>query len=380
MIGAMGQGVSGWTCARRVVLAGAVVVSAVSAAPLMQPEPVRQGPRLSVSTTPTDFGRVREDEVLKGAMTFRNLGDADLHVVVLRSCSVRSDIRILDGQNEGQGTFVNQFVVASGGVVNAEYQLQVFGRAGQSSWPIAFRSNDAAQEITTVEIQADVAVCVETTPQRLVLGEVYPGATIKSRVRVIGDGADFKVTRATLSNFEGTVVIHPGEQFVEHGVVRHWHDLEIDIKAGMKLGRVGGAALIRTNHPLRRFAGLEIAGEVVSDVRVEPVVRERSMVDPGARGEHVYRVSSRSGKPFEILSVDSTGGKLAVEGFTTTPVDGAGNTVHDLRVAWVAPKEAGWTTQWLDIQTSLPEFASARHIVGVHVRKNVAAETTDDSR
>lgn len=327
-------------------------------------EPPAEAPKLELDRTALDFGEVTDQDILKGEIKFKNVGKTSLIIIECKpSCGcVRPKLRG-DKKEYGPG---------EEGVI--EVQFEPLNKQGPlKDLNISVRSNDAGAPSQRIEVKGDVKPTVGVdSPDGLSLGSIEAGSAKSLTFYIFGRLPTFKATFATISAEDGfSVKIGETVEVERKGEKVQRTAVTVTAESGARVGKFSHSVVIR--HTDKRIRNglweLPITGEVLNDVRTEPVE-----IDLGALGmtedyTHPIKLTNVKGASFKILESRFTptkGGPLdiKIEGSAT---DKPGTL--DCKVSGKTPARPGPCEGFLQVRTDLKGMPPVRILVKLTVRQ-----------
>jgi hypothetical protein len=176
------------------------------------------------------------------------------------------------------------------------------GKHGKSLVTIKVDTDDPERPTINLSLEATVEPIVKAEPSIVQLGDLRKGETISKDVLVSGEMADFMVKFATTSDSQlvGVEVVEHAQVEME-GTMRDQSVVRVTFKGRESTGPISESILGRTNDPRRELIPIKVMGRIVGDVQVVPDRLSLGVLRPDTEFERTLRVTSRNGKPFEIL-------------------------------------------------------------------------------
>jgi len=275
------------------------VVPAKPAAPAVAPvpQPAIAGAlpeALKLDNNKFDWGDISDTEPVEHAFTFTNVSDKEITLAVAASCGCTVPTMEKTTYKPGEN-----------GKVTARFDPH--GRQGPQNKTLTFTITQPqgvfAQQIAT--LTANVKALVIFDPPKMFLSEVDHNGGQKTTLKISGRKEGFKVEQATANNDyiktklgEPTIVDINGEKLTQVPV-------EIEIGKGAPIGTLQAQLDIKTNDERAHLTPYFLGADVVGDVKPQPAQAIIRPNDPGVEFSTQIRFDSRSGPPFEILSLES---------------------------------------------------------------------------
>jgi len=191
--------------------------------------PAVGAPRIEFGSADHDFGTVMIGEPVEHEFAFRNVGDATLQIIKVRtSCGCTAAL-------------VTKEEVPPGGEGRVKTTFRTTNYKGTQRKSIYVETNDPEQPRVTLRLSGEVKVEVEVSPAMIYARDLVPGESRPYKLVVKrSDGEELRITKVTASRPE----IHVGEP-----EVRDDGSYEVEVTLGPDLpeGRLNGQVTIETD-------------------------------------------------------------------------------------------------------------------------------------
>ena len=318
-------------------LGGVSTASAQFLDPVPEPStaPLLGSPMVSFDRSVHDFGNILDEENVETTFTFTNSGDTTLEILDHKAtcgCTVPeiSKRTLLPGES---GTIKVIFHPAH--------------KRGQQNQTVTLLTNSAEQPQVSITINANVRPMTWADPVVAHFSRIEKGDPRTLTIDVYSRVPKFKVEGVTIANevvFRASAsdpVEVPGDS---EGEVLRKVTITVGLSPTVPLGNHTETIQIRTNDPKKPVLNQQVIAEVVGDLVPAPNRVSLGVVRPGDPLKSEFKVTSRSGKPFKILSakavsttgvqIDAAVEEIAEEGaaeIKITLTGNAPNTVQPIR-------------------------------------------------
>jgi hypothetical protein len=212
------------------------------------------------------------------------------------------------------------------------------GKHGDANQRVTAYTNDPQQPEQIVKIHAFVRTTIAFDPPLVSFGEVRAGEPAKQIVKVNGPSGDFKVNYASISKGRFfTVKVLDTKPATVEGEEVNQSTLELSYNGNAPRGTMQAITTVRTTLEKHPLADLQVMAEVVGDLQVLPPRVNVGIIDPGAAFTKVFRVSSRSNKPFKITKVDQRSMLASPLEINVTPAEPGSETAYQVEVKGTSP-------------------------------------------
>lgn len=284
-------------------------------------------PQMVFETTEHDFGRVPDTEHVEHKFRFTNKGTGTLHIqqpTTSCGCTV---------------PFMTKREFAPGESGEIEVKYNPHGRRGDQNQQITINTNDPNNPQMVLRIHAFVRTAIAFEPQSINFGDVMAGQPARQVVRVQGPAPEFAVNYASTNKGRYVSVrVLETRHAVINGEEINETLLEYTFNGRGPRGPFGALSTVRTTSEKHPLADIHISAQIVGDLQVLPPRVNVGIVTSGESFHRMFRVNSRTGKPFKITSVNHDS-----------------NLPQPLDVQW-RPVQAGNETAWqIDIRGDAPD-------------------------
>ncbi len=259
-------------------------------------------PRLVTEPTVIDFGRMEQQEVRKTTVTLRNDGTAPLKIdKVETSCGCTVATPDVDLLQPGQATSLE-----------VTFNSKMF--EGPQRKMIEIYTNDPRDRITQIQVLADVHAPLHIKPKsrgitfnRLPVGErMVQGIVVSTE-----DVPELEITPVHYREDLFTVNIQPKD-----GAGPATKLIQIGIRPDAPIGTIRELATFRTNVPGAETLSIEISGEIIAPVSIQPDKVNFRYVQRNQLLKRVFRVIVQPGHDIEV-----TRAEVDLPGFKVTKID-----------------------------------------------------------
>lgn len=266
-----------------------------------RPQVPDTGGTFAVDRPEFDFGVLRSDDVdsVTHTFTFKNTGSGPLSIVRINaSCECTSSI-----------LSASDFASGEEGTLTAAIDLH--GKMGVSSASIEVLSNDPDNPAQTFVIKGTVLNLWRVVPTQLDMGDIGKGETQERTLKVFseyfegetphnitGTSADDPAVRAEA----GEVTRAEAESGQKYFIVER--PVRVQVTAGHETGPHSAWLSISTDDPRGVTQLVEVKWNVEGDLALS--TKRVIVLKRGETTKPVnLTVNSRSGKPFEVLSIEA---------------------------------------------------------------------------
>jgi hypothetical protein len=287
-------------------------------------------PQLVFEEMEHDFGKVKDDAPVSYEFKFANKGDGTLKFLNQPKASCGCTVPELTKLEYAPG---------EAGIITIKYNPQ--GKHGDANQRVTCATNDPVQPEQIVKIHAFVKTTIAFDPPLVSFGEVRNGEPAKQIVKVNGPAGDFKVGYASVSKGRYiTVKVLDTKPAMIDGEEVGQSTLELTYNGNAPRGTLQAITTIRTNLDKYPLADVQVMAEVVGDLQVLPPRVNVGLVEQGAQFKKVFRVSSRSNKPFKITKIDQKSSLPSPLSVNFTPAEPGSDTAYNVEVSGSAPSSA----------------------------------------
>lgn len=264
-------------------------------------------------------GSILDTEMGHVEFMFRNIGAGPLTITSIKpscGCTVPELSKTVYAPNET-------------GVIKIEFDPK--GKQGNLARTIQVFTDSTATPSETITVRAHVKPVIVLEPLSVVnFVTLEKGQGGVQEIKVRGRFPEFQVTRASTDdplNFDVEVV--PGVTPVEFdGEQVYEQILRVTVKQDAKPGQRRCEISIRTNEERKSIFSMSAVARILGDLEMNPARMTLGRLSVGDEFEREIRVTSRSGKPFELSAANMSNPAVDVT-FTMEPVD------PSVRTEWV---------------------------------------------
>ena len=260
------------------------------------------GPKIEVIEDVYNFGTLRQDEVksVSHTFTFKSAGTADLVLTQIRpSCGCTSAV-----------SSATQFAPGTEGTLTAV--LNPKGKFGKTSISVRVATNDPANQQKVFRIEGNVLSPWRILPAIVDLREIGKGETSEKTTyvqsqycpgdkiyRITGLKTSDPSVTAVTEEFPIPTTPDSGRQYLEYR-----RPVRISVTAGQKVGPQNATLFIATDDPKTPTHTINVRWIVEGDIAISKKrIGVRKFGDKSVSAS--LNISSRSGIPFEVLSVET---------------------------------------------------------------------------
>jgi hypothetical protein len=294
--------------------------------PMIESLLVTQTPTLTLDRREINLGSVLDSEKQEVRIRFRNTGRAMLNITDVKG-SCGCTVPALEKRTYAPG---------EGGELLVKYDPH--NRRGPQHQTVTITSNDPANPRMEIAVKVDVTPVVRVEPM-LTQFEAVEKAQVTTRViEVMGLTPDFAVTGVSISGTTAltATVGEPAMREVDGRMLRVV-PVTVATKSDAAPGRFAATVTVRTNDARAAVMNTQAMGMIQGELNTAPNPIWLGLVAPGAPMESELRLSSRSGKPFMVLGVESREPNMRDAKLTFQPVLSEGEE----------PRADGKAKEWL---------------------------------
>lgn len=326
-------------------------------------------PQLVFESIEHDFGKISDQNQVSCEFKFTNQGDGVLrfNVPLKASCGCTAG-----NPRSPKNPDVDQAEFAPGesGFIKVTFNPQ--GKHGAADQRVTVTSNDPQQPEQILKIHAFVRTTISFDPPLVGFGDVSVGEVRKQIVKVNGPAPDFKIDYASVSKGRYVTVKVLGTQPATiDGEEVSQTTLELTFNGTAPRGTLNAVTTVRTNNENFPLADLQVMAEVVGDLQVLPPRVNVGIIESGQEFSRVFKVTSRSGKPFKILNVGQRTA-LSPLAINVTPLEPGNETAYQVEVKGTGPTSATPISATLTLNTDNPTDRTVDVMLSGAVRPPVA--------
>lgn len=310
--------------------------------PVPTPTPGENAPQLVFETTSHDFGSVLDTDHPEFEFKFTNKGNGKLVFTAQPRASC--------GCTAGELSKM-EYAPGESGVIKVSYKPA--GKRGPQAQNVTLATNDPLAQNMRLDIKADVEPLVSVEPTIVNFDEIMQGQTAKQTVTITGRSEDFAATYASVGKFGKYIKANVvGTETVEvDGKKRRKSTIEFTLEPGAPKGHINSASTIRTSDASSPLTSVQILGEIVGDLKPVPMAINAGVIQPGESFQRTFRVTSRSGKPFNIVGNEQSTGLAEPMKLDIKPVEGSAG--YEITVTGRAAEQASPLTGNLILKTDV---------------------------
>lgn len=257
-----------------------------------------------------DTGEIFDTEMGHVEFHFRNIGGGPLTITSVKpscGCTVPE---------------LQQTVFAPDETGTIKVVFDPKGKKGNLARNITVFTDSLSTPSTTIVVGSHVKPVVVVEPQGVVnFAMLDKGQGGVQDIRVLGRFPEFEVTRASTDdpmNFDIEVI--PGSPVEYEGETLYEQTVRVHLKDTAKPGQLRASVSIRTNEERRPIFSVSAVGRIMGDLQLSPARLTLGRLTVGDEFEREIHVTSRSGKPFELLGANMSNPAVLAT-FTVEPVD-----------------------------------------------------------
>ena len=298
-------------------------------------------PNIKLDLTTLDYGKLWDPTKATKHVTISNTGDAELILSNLASTCGCTVPRIGTAELvKTKGTAID-VRIAPGESVVMDITVNTFGKRDNLTQKVTIKSNDPDSPEVYVDVVGFIEPQIRISPWVLDLGKLEKGESITRQVIVTTKDPTFKLRRISFGGNRAFKSKQLGTEQVEiEGNMRTRITFDVIFKGLTKPGSSLIEATLRTNHKQQRMITMRIQYEILGDLEM-PKVLQLGTLDPGTMVERTFKVTSRSGTPFKVLSVRHAGKDGPPAEFSAIPNDADKPTTYDVTVRLANAPERG---------------------------------------
>ena len=229
------------------------------------------------------------------------------------------------------------------------------GRKGPVSRSITVYTNSSTKPVHTIFLQSFVKPVVLTEPRILSFDATPKGQGATKEFKIYGRFEDFKVSRATTQDLDTFAIeVVDGGKVEKDGEELWLQIVRVTLLESAKPDNHRTEITVRTNEEKKSLFSLAVVGRVIGDLQLTPVRMTLGRLVVGDEFEREVTLKSKSGKSFEIKSVDSTNVVLDAE-YTASPVDAEKRNEWVIKVAGTVIHPAQRFNAQLHVVTDVPD-------------------------
>lgn len=318
----------------------------VPAAPAAMPasvQPVPAAPNalpdaLRLDNMKFDWGDISDTEPVEHAFTFTNIADKEITIAVAASCGCT--VPTLEKTTYKPGET---------GKVTARFDPH--NRQGPQTKTLTFTVVNPqgiyAQQIAT--LTANVKALVVFDPPKMFLSEVDHTTGQTTKLTITGRKPGFKVESVTSNSEYIKVTVGEAITATENNEPFTKVPVELLVGKGAPIGTLQAQIEIKTNDERAKLQPYFMGADVVGDVKASPAQAILRVNEPSTPFSTEIRFDSRSGTPFNILSLE-TDARKDMQVVTDVKKVEDGN-YYMVTISGITPAEGGMVQSFLTVST-----------------------------
>ena len=293
-------------------------------------------PRIALQESDYAFGVRGVGQKVEHTFQLANAGQSDLKVNVQgTSCGCTAALL-------GEGANASEVTLQPGQSVPVKVTVEV-QVAGSVQQMVTLATNDPARPLVYLTMRGTAPQNLEVSPQSVNL-QLQQGET-KDRVVTLVGPPDFAILDCAVDS----PLLRVTKQLISKDETRANWKVQVTL-ADAAVGNVKALLTIKTSHPERPEITVPITANVRGDLQISPNAAFFGFIKQGERQSMELEVTSRSGKPFQITSVEPSSKEgLQIE----VPLNRAAQK-HTVKVGLV-PQTATFIESQLKLRTDSPE-------------------------
>jgi hypothetical protein len=241
-----------------------------------------------------DWGDISDTEPVEHAFTFTNISDKEITLAVSASCGCTVPT-------------MEKTVYKAGETGKVTARFDPHNRQGPQTKNLTFTVINPQgvfnQQVTT--LTANVKALVVFDPPKMFLSEVDHSTGQNTKVTVTGRKEGFKVESVTAnSEFVKAKLGDPTTSEV-NGEKLTSVPIELTVGKGAPIGTLQAQVDIKTNDERAKLPPYFMGADVVGDIKASPAQAILRVNDPSSPFSTQIKIDSRSGAPFNILSLET---------------------------------------------------------------------------
>ena len=258
-----------------------------------QGDPARAA--VTFKTDSHDIGTVLQTDRPEFEFEFTNSGASELEIVKIQpscGCTYTELVK-------------RKYAPGESGSIHVKYDPT--NKVGPQNKHITVTTNDPKRPEVTLKLTANVEPAVLVEPRVVNFGSVNKDEERKVKIEVTGRTEDFDATFATVQRTEILDIKKLDDKPVEvevGGKKMRRIAFELTLKPGGGVGRLVDLLSIRTTDAREPIINCQVAGQILPDVRSEPMVVAFGAVQSGTDFKGEARLTHRLGKDFKVTKVE----------------------------------------------------------------------------
>jgi hypothetical protein len=312
-------------------------------APVSDPDSMVGEGRLVFINDTLSAGELLDTEIGHVEYEFRNVGNGPLTISSLKpscGCTVPELTKTVYERNET-------------GTIRVDFDPK--GKRGNVVQSVRVFTDSKHTPMINLNLRALVKPVVVLEPNAVVnFMSIEKGMGSVQDIRVMGRFSEFEVTRATSDdplNFEIEVI--PGGEVEIDGETLYEQTVRVKLKESASPGQLRTEISIRTNEERKPIFSMAAVARVLGDVQFSPARLTLGRLEVGDTFEREIRVTSRSGKAFQITGATLNNRTVSAK-FVATPVDPENPTEWIINASGTVEQAAARFNTVVNILTDVP--------------------------
>lgn len=307
-------------------------VQPVPAAPNALPDALR------LDNMKFDWGDISDTDPVEHAFTFTNIADKEITIAVAASCGCTVPTLEKTTYKPGEN-----------GKVTARFDPH--NRQGPQTKTLTFTVVNPqgiyAQQIAT--LTANVKALVVFDPPKMFLSEVDHTTGQTTKLTITGRKPGFKVESVTSNSEYIKVTVGEPITATENNEPFTKVPVELLVGKGAPIGTLQAQIEIKTNDERAKLQPYFMGADVVGDVKASPAQAILRVNEPSTPFTTEIRFDSRSGTPFNVLSLE-TDARKDMQVVTDVKKVEDGN-YYMVTISGITPAEGGMVQSFLTVST-----------------------------
>lgn len=245
------------------------------------------GPAIHFIEIVYDFGVAKQGDVITHIYKFGNIGARELNISDVKSCC------------GARASLLSPSIIPPGGEGEVEVTFHTEGREGRQTKTVRVHSNDEDEPIVELRLTGAVQSTISVTPERILFGEVPRGEERREELKVVPLGGEKPIIVKSSAQHLTTEVVETGREGKE-GV-----KVLVILRADAPCGELRERLEIQSGVGDGSSVAVPVYAKVKGNISVVPEALSFRGVGRGDMISRKLAVSSRDGKHFDILGVDS---------------------------------------------------------------------------
>lgn len=308
---------------------------------------------ISFQSLTFDFGDIYSTTPVPGEFVFTSAGTEDLIIERVQTTCGCTSANAAELRN-------SRWAPGEGGAIKFTYTPDQ--KPGAQAKTVNVFTNSTSNRQVTLTLKANYIPAVKTSAQFANFGRIEAGNIGQSRVIIESRDPDFAFIdfdlgeSAEMFTWSYSKLDSVDRNYPSRG------QLLIQTKADSPTGpmsRIIGRMVYKAREgdadvQSELSANLQIRGEIVGDIEVNPPLARAPLATPGSAFEHRFVVSSRKGQTFTITELRLIDGPVSGVTHEIKPIEGSNGTSYEVIVRGTAPDRAGGFMGRMDVLTDIP--------------------------